>query len=121
MNDLKSKLQSHVGAAATHADKKVILSAEIVSADEKNNTCSIRYVDINGKNRNKDNVAIRLYGSGTDYFPKNGDSVRVEEGPGTSVVIARNVSNYAMDVRSKMQLTNDIYSDDTGAIGGCIM
>ena len=82
----------------------------VIDADEMNNTCTISYLK-NGKRRNIKNVAIRLYGNGTDYFPKKGDNMIVEVTPATCSVIARDVSNFAMDVLSGMELVHDIFSD----------
>ena len=105
--------------AANNSTKVSITHALVLDSDEKNNVCTIRYVDHTGAYRgNKYNVPVRLYGSGTDYFPKRGDSVLVEESFGTCVVIARDVSNFAKDVLSNMELIHDVYSDNSGAIGG---
>lgn len=101
---------------AMHINQVSTIHATVTKSDETNNTCSILYVDsITHKQRNRDNVTVRLYGSGTDYFPKKGDSVIVQADGDTCVVIARDVSNYAMDVQSQMKMTQDIYSDTAPA------
>lgn len=100
-----------------HIFQSLTLPAIVTKSDETNNTCSILYVDSNGYKRNRDNVTVRLYGSGTDYFPKKDDVVTVQEDGDTCVVIARSVLNYAMDVQAKMKLTQDTYSDAPPAYG----
>lgn len=102
----------------THQLDRISTLAKVTKADEKNNVCSIQYTDKNGRFRNKDNVSVRLYGSGTDWFPSVGDFVTVEDSNSGTVIIARHVQNYNMDVRSKMQLSKDIYSDSSGAEPG---
>lgn len=117
MSELAQGIQ-RLSHGAQHINQMVTLSAIVTKSDETNNTCSILYVDSNTrKKRNRDNVTVRLYGSGTDYFPKKGDAVTVQEDGDTCVVIARDVSNYAMDVLSQMKLTQDIYSDTPPAFG----
>ena len=93
----------------------------VTASDESNNTCSVQYVDKDGKKRNKEGVVVRLYGNGGDWFPAINDTVVLENTNDTLVCIARHVGNYNMDVRSKMQLRQDIYSDSSGgAVGGQI-
>lgn len=103
---------------ATHRYHKVTTMAKVTKADEKNNTCSIQYVDKEGTKRNRDNVTVRLYGSGTDWFPEVGEKVTIEDSDSSCVIIARCVDNYNMDVRSKMKLKMDIFSDSSGAEPG---
>lgn len=102
----------------TNELKSVTTLALVKKADEKNNTCDIQYVDKNGLVRNRNNVSVRLYGNGTDWFPKRGESVVVQETETTCEVIARYVQNYNMDVRARMKLKMDIYSDSSGADPG---
>ena len=111
MSELSQGIQ-RLSNGAQHINQASTIHAEVIKSDETNNTCSIQYVDsITRRKRNRDNVTVRLYGSGTDYFPKKGDTVIVQEDGDTCVVIARDVSNYAMDVSAQMKLTQDIYSD----------
>lgn len=118
MNGLKGILQSRVSNAAQHINNSITTVGVVTDSDEMNNTCSVRYVDKDGQKRNRDNVVVRLYGSGTDYFPAKDDTVVIEETGDTCVVIARHVGNYAMDVRSKMKLVKDIFSDSGGSEPG---
>jgi hypothetical protein len=118
MSGLKGILQSRVSNAAQHINNSITTVGVVTDSDEMNNTCSVRYVDKDGQKRNRDNVVVRLYGSGTDYFPAKDDTVVIEETGDTCVVIARHVGNYAMDVRSKMKLVKDIFSDSGGSEPG---
>jgi len=116
MSDLSYGIQ-RLSHGAQHINQASEIPALVTKADETNNTCSITYIDPNRRERrNRDNVMVRLYGSGTDYFPKKGDIVIVKEDYDTCVVIARDISNYAMDVQSKMKMTQDIYSDTHPAV-----
>lgn len=83
----------------------------------------IMYLDRKGNKTNKENVVVRLYGSGTDWFPSVKDKVLIEESQNTCVVIARHIGNYNMDVRANMEIKQDVYSDKEGCrpAGGSIM
>lgn len=119
----KDMLQSNVVNPLTHATESISTVGIVTASDESNNTCSISYIDKDGKSCNKDNVAIRLYGNGADWFPKKGDHVLIQDSGDNCVVVARYVGNYAMDVRSKRQLKQDINSEESGCQppGGQIM
>ena len=123
MSNLSQGIQ-RLSHGAQHINQSVTIPAIVTKSDETNNTCSILYVDSNTrKKRNRDNVVVRLYGNGADWFPAINDAVVVEDTGDTCVVVARHVGNYAMDVRSKRQLRQDIFSDNGGcqSPGGCIM
>ena len=122
MSNFTNKLKETVVNGALRSEIPIHTVGVVTKSDELNNTVSLYYVDKDGQKRTRDNVVVRLYGSGTDYFPAVNDSVIVEETRDTCVVIARHISNYAMDVRSKMKLVYDILSDMSpfGTVGGTI-
>lgn len=103
--------------------EKVTLVAEVTNTHEENNMVDITYLDRKGNKTNKENVVVRLYGSGTDWFPSVKDKVLIEESQNTCVVIARHIGNYNMDVRANMEIKQDVYSDKEGCrpAGGSIM
>jgi len=119
----KSRFQERVVAPATRINNRITTIGVVTSTNESNNTCGILYTDKNGKKRNMNNVVIRLYGNGADWFPSVNDTVVIEDTGDTVVVVARHVGNYAMDVRSKRQLRQDVYSDCSSGqpAGGLIM
>jgi hypothetical protein len=121
--ELKNLLQERVVNPATHINNIITTIGIITDSDESNNTCSILYIDKSGSKRNRDNVVVRLYGNGADWFPAVGDTVVIEDTGDTVVVVARHVGNYSMDVRSRRQLRQDILSDAGGCqmVGGCIV
>lgn len=123
MSALKAKLQNDIVNPAARVNASVTTIGVVTASDESNNTVSIKYIDKSGKKRNRDNVVVRLYGNGADWFPAINDAVVVEDTGDTCVVVARHVGNYAMDVRSKRQLRQDVFSDGGGCQppGGCIM
>ena len=123
MSDLKQLLQNRIVNPAGHANNAITTLGVVTDSDESNNTVSVRYVDKSGKKRNRDNVVVRLYGNGADWFPAVDDTVVIEDTGDTVVVVARHVGNYSMDVRSRRQLRQDVHSDDSGcqAPGGFVM
>lgn len=120
---LKQLLQDRVVNPATHINNSITTIGIVTESDESNNTCSVLYTDKTGNKRNRDNVVVRLYGNGADWFPAIGDTVVIEDTGDTVVVVARHVGNYSMDVRSRRQLRQDILSDTGGCQtpGGSIM
>lgn len=120
---LKRQMQDTIINPANHINNGITTLGIVTASDESNNTCSITYIDKNGKKRNRDNVVVRLYGNGADWFPAINDTVVIEDTGDTCVVVARHVGNYAMDVRSRRQLKQDVESDETGCQnpGGQIM
>jgi len=121
--ELKNILQNRIVNPTARINNVITTIGVVTDSDESNNTCNIFYIDKSGCKRNKDNVVVRLYGSGADWFPKVGDAVVVEDSGDTVVVVARHVGNYSMDVRSKRQLRQDVLSDSSGcqSIAGHIM
>lgn len=124
MPSIKSTInQNIVNPLIKNNYEKVTLVAEVTNTHEENNMVDIIYLDRKGNKTNKENVVVRLYGSGTDWFPSVKDKVLIEESQNTCVVIARHIGNYNMDVRSNMEIKQDIYSDKEGCrpAGGSIM
>lgn len=121
ISDLKSNLRNSLINSVARITDRAVTIGKVTKSDDINNTVSVLYIDKYGNTRNKDNVAVRLYGNGNDWFPSVDDKVVIEESDTDISVIARSVSNYNMDVRSKMQLTQDNLSDSGGgSIGGFI-
>lgn len=124
MSSLKNKInQNIVNPLIKNNYENSTLVAEVTATHEENNTVDISYINRKGNKTNKENVMVRLYGSGTDWFPSVKDKVLIEESQNICVVIARHIGNYNMDVRSNMEIKQDIYSDKEGCrpAGGSIM
>jgi hypothetical protein len=118
MYDFKAQMRNTLINSVARLTDRIVTIGKVTKSDEINNMVSVQYVDKNGKSRNKDNVPVRLYGNGGDWFPSVGDLVIIEESNDDMSVIARHVGNYNMDVRSKMLLKQDIYSDSGGGTSG---
>lgn len=121
MSRIKQIIQERIVNPAAFGRGGITTIGKVTASDELNNICSILYIDRAGFKRNKENVAVRLYGNGADWFPAEGDYVVIEDGGDTCVIVARHVENYNMDVRPKLHLARDIHSDSYGgAVGGQI-
>lgn len=118
MGFFSDALQSQVVQPVTRNATAITTVAEVTDSDEINNNCSVKYIDKEGKKRNRDNVTVRLYDNGSGYFPAVGDYVELQLEQDTCVIVARHISNYNMDVRSKMELQQDVYTDNHGADPG---
>lgn len=118
MSGIKNKIMDRLVQPSSREVTTVTTVAKVIASDEINNKCSITYIDKNGIKRNRDNVVVRLYDNGSGYFPDIGDFVEVQLEREICVIIARHIANYNMDVRSKMQLKQDIFTDSPGANPG---
>lgn len=119
---LKSTIIDKIVNPISHSKATATTVAKVTKSDEINNSCSINYIDKDGFMRNKDNVSIRIYGNGSDWFPVIDDYVIIEDNEDFIIVSARYIGNFNVDVRSKMKLQKDIYEDSCGggSIGGVI-
>lgn len=115
---LKGLLLDNIVQPIARDNESFTTVAKVTDSDEVNNVCSIQYVDRAGHKRNKDNVVVRLYDTGSGYFPKIGEDVEVQLDRDTCVIIARHIGNYNTDVRAKMMLGQDVYSDNPGNTPG---
>ena len=111
---LQQQIRNKIVTPITYENETITTVAYVIKADDKNNSCDIRYIDKHGRIRNQDNVAVRLSGLGMDWFPVKGDYVTIELSRNSCIIIARYITNYNMEVRSKMELKQDIYSDSMG-------
>lgn len=115
---LGQQIRDKLVSPITYENESLTTVAYVLRSDDKNNCCDIRYIDKQGRITDRDNVVVRLMGTGMDWFPVKGDYVTIELARNTCVIIARSISNYNMDVRSKMELKQDIYSDSLGYAPG---
>lgn len=102
----------------THDLESHQVVAKVTRSDDMNNVCDIIYVD-KGKLRNKDNVPVKVYGTGMDWFPTVGELVVVHLGRHICEIVSRFVSNFGAEILPAMSLEQDIHSDFVGGpIGG---
>ncbi len=117
MHDSIKKAQMDQANGVMRPTIKTTTIGTVLKSDEMNNTITVEYT-YNNQVVVKDNVVVRLYGSGTDYFPDAGEKVTLEVSHDACVMIARSISSYAGAVRSKMKKSHDIYSDSSVGLGG---
>lgn len=118
MFNIKSNLLDKIIQPNIRDSSTMVTIAKVTASNEINNTCNIIYIDKNGIKRNKDNVIVRIYDNSSGYFPAVGDFVELQLEKEICVIIARHIANYNADVRPKMQLKQDIYSDSPGCSPG---
>lgn len=93
----------------------------IMKSDEKSNMVDVEYIDSNGSPTLKENVQVRLYGNGGDWFPNKFDLVICQQKDNNLVVVARFFSDFAAEIRSLMKLEFDKLGDiPNTVIGGLI-
>ena len=81
--------------------------------DEKNNVCSVRFIDKGGITSNKDNVSVKISEPGfIGWFPEKGEEVVLECFRDSVTIVGIWNQDYTDKVRSKTDMENDILSDN---------
>lgn len=119
MDTVKNLIHQKIVSPAIHNDRGMHVIADVLQSDEKNNLCTVKYIDKNGILRNRDNVSVRL--AGAEWFPAEGDQVILEDHGKYAVIIGKNDSGYAAYIRSQNELKQDLYADtSSNSCGGWI-
>ena len=113
-NTLKNTMTQSVIPGAMSSMLMQTREAIVTATDVDNNACSIIYNERDGYTVSKKNVPIRLYGKGSDWFPKNGEKVVIELQGESCTVVARNIPFF--DVKKLQRLQKDIVSDESACI-----
>lgn len=92
----------------------------VLSADERNNWCKIRYTDTNGIRRDADKIAVDL--NSKNWFPSKGDLVLLDiSNKESGLILSPYTDDYNRDIRSTQELKCDILNDGDGSYGGSIL
>lgn len=92
----------------------------VLSADERNNWCKVRYTDTNGSRRDADKIAVDM--NSKDWFPRKGDLVLLDiSNKNSGLILSPYTDDYNRDIRSKQEFKCDILNDGDGSCGGSIL
>lgn len=110
---IKRQIQNNIINPADQDRRGFLSTAEIIESDEKNNVCSIRYIDKDGNVSNKKNVPLRVYNTSMiDWFPKKNEKVVIQDtGNGRLIIISKECTDYSSKVRADNELKSDILSN----------
>lgn len=87
--------------------------ALVLSANESNSTCKIRFRDKKGKIKTKRNVPVLINSGGlVDWFPEKNDYVTINISAGEPVIVGEPRFASATNNTSKNTIESDIYSDN---------
>lgn len=119
---LKNKLVENIIAPVANSHSATFIRATVNSVDEKSNTCTVTYVNQEGVTVKQENIPIKLNNvSFIDWFPKAKEIVSVSVKKNEIYVTGPDYQGDYSTVRNRIQLTQDIYSDDSSYfIGGYI-
>ncbi|PTY92876.1 hypothetical protein [Heyndrickxia sporothermodurans] len=111
---LKSFFQNNVvNPTAINRGETLHKFAVITKVNESDNVCSIRYIDKDALERNKDNVPVKIYSpTMQDWFPEKDDVVTIEEKDGNPIITGVPEGNYAVNIKGKNELESDVLSDE---------
>jgi hypothetical protein len=112
MNELRKKIEEQIVNPAGHLRRSFTIVAKVIKSDERNNLCSVSFIDKDGYKSNKDNVQVKIYNIAIiDWFPKVGELVNVEQNGDLLVVVSKYEGSYATDIRPRTEKKKDILSD----------
>lgn len=120
--DLKNKLINNIIAPVATGHSATFIRATVNSSNEKNNTCTITYVNTEGVKVKQKDVPVKLTNiSFIDWFPRPKETVIVSVKKGEIYITGPDYQNSYSHMRNSMQLSQDIYSDNSSYfIGGYI-
>lgn len=119
---LKNKLIDNIIAPVASSHSATTIRGIVKKSNEKNNTCTVVYTNVDGVKVVQENIPVKLNNvSFIDWFPKEKEVVNVSVKKGEIYVIGPDYQNSYASMRSSMQLSQDIYSDNSSYfIGGYI-
>lgn len=119
---LKNKLVNNIIAPVANSHSATFIRGTINSVNEKNNTCTVTYVNQEGVKVKQVNVPIQLTNvSFIDWFPKVNEQVNVSVKKGEIYIVGPDYQKSYSSIRNSIQLAQDIYSDNSSYfIGGYI-
>jgi hypothetical protein len=119
---LKEKIRQQIAEPAVHNRSSQYTVAKVTQSNEKNNTCSISFIDKNGQPRTASGVQMRLYNqSMIDWFPKVNELVNINDSGGIYEIVSKYTENYAATARCGTELKRDIHSSICNSTGGFIL
>lgn len=121
MNNFKKLFSEKIVEPAASSRSSSTITGEVIEANENNNTCKVKFVNIKGNVDTRDNVQVFVYNKSViDWFPKNKDQVILQSKANDLYIIGPAENNFAT-IRHQLKLENDIFSDTfTSSIGGYI-
>lgn len=115
MSQLKQRIREDIIKPAEQVRRDAAHIAKVTYSNERNNFCSISFIDKDGYRSNKDNVPVRVYNqSFSDWFPVVGELVNVEDSDGNMSIVSKFEGGYGSHVRSTTELKQDIYTSSFG-------
>ena len=87
--------------------------ALVLSVNEGNSTCKIKYRDKKGRTKTKRNVPVQINSGGlVDWFPEKDDYVTINITGGEPVIIGEPRFSSVTNNTSKNTIESDVYSDN---------
>lgn len=119
MNEIRTKLQNDIVEPAALSRSTTMQEGIVIKSDQKANTCDVSFIRNDGKKITQDNVPLLLNGT-TDitWFPKKDEKVILQTREENVFIIGPSYRNF-QEIRNKMKLKHDIFSDsNTDTLGG---
>jgi hypothetical protein len=122
MSDFKNRLQQDIINPAEHLRRLFTIVGTVTKVDEKNNVCSVSFIDKDGYKSNKNNVPVVIYNSSIiDWFPKEGEMVNIEQEDELIRIVSKYEGAYTVGVRASIELKKDIHTTAfTDTCGGYV-
>lgn len=119
---LKDKLINNIVAPVANSHSATFITASVLAINERNNVCNISYINQEGVKVYNNNVPIKLNNINfIDWFPKVNDTVIISVKRDEIFIVGPNYQQSYKEIRDQIQLSNDIYSDNSSYfLGGYI-
>lgn len=115
--EINSKIQKITTPLSTRQGT-VVTQGEALNANERSNSCDVRYIKKDGTHETKHNVQLALANNGViDWFPEDGEKVLVQDKDGTIFIMGPAYSDYS-SIRKSIMPKKDFLADTFGSFFG---
>ena len=112
MKNIKSTIRDHIVQPGIRETKRYKTLARVISTDERNNTCMIKYKGRDGRYHHEDKAYVKIDPDSCGWFPETKDIVVIEEESGDLIITEPFDPNYRTETRERRRLKEDVYHDE---------
>lgn len=118
-NQIKKLFTENIVEPAAKSRSTSVIEGVAIQTSESTNLCTVKFTDSTGHVETRDSVPVLIYNKSViDWFPSDNEKVLLQEKDRVLYIIGPACQDYS-NVRTKIKLENDIFSDTLiGGIGG---
>lgn len=121
--NIKDSVRNNVTGIDTFNTQSVETIAKVIDASERANTCTINYINNEGKAEIKTNVSVRLADvENLGWYPEKDDYVLIKLEANNPIIIGdASQLIYKNKLREKTKFKNNIFASINESIGGFLI